>query len=527
MPLTVSQIQELVDRSLPAFVFAPDERYFPSNVVSWITNSIAEPWGPESRLSGTAVVRAPAGKPILPADFGSAYVIAGSHFPGGVRLQPEDFSGFQSEVERRLGEGEDVFLDFGGWLRPGGSGGPDFGQGSADRVYPRFSNLANAVNSGNLVEADSLQNVDVSRPNVPQVREAFIYAEVDWAGLYARISDRQQDAAKRDFGPDSPLRRALDQFVVVTYYLFYPMTEYPPDAVTRRAESAMRREGQWEAVSLYYRTRRDPTFQSRRADGLPVVTFDGVRPSEMQLMFLACSRTVHSDDPVPEAEVRSASFGAVEWAEGGSRQPPMMGVVPTPRYHPKVYVTSGTHKNLFTAAMAATGVEQGGPNPGKAVGASTVGTIGGALMAGCAIPVLCVLGVIFLLIAIALAAWSVEDAEETTSFGPTGPENDYVEPGGVTIGGGSGDRSVTARVQTISRLAPVDGEQGDPINTVPPWWEYSGRWGVRVERSASARWDHGTRRVDHLGRSRAYWNTVALLRFLMVNPSEAERVTGS
>jgi hypothetical protein len=313
----------------------------------------------------------------------------------------------------------------------------------------------------------------------------------------------------------------LDQFVVVTYYLFYPLTEYPPDSTARRAESAVRREGQWEAVSLYYRTRRDPTFRFPRPDGLPFVTFDDIEPSQMELQFLSFSKTVRSDDPNPGAEARSSS-GAY-WVP--TSPPVQFSMMSTPqKYLPAVFVTSGTHKNLFSPAATAT-VTEGGPNPKLAAAGAVSGTIGGGLMAGCAIPVLCILGIFFLVIAVILTALSVVFKEgEKTSYSPTGPENDFVPPGGAVFGYPSG---LAIKVEPISRLAPAQGEEGNPINTSPPWWDYPGRWGIRVARSASARWDNGTRRTDHRGRSRAYWNTLALLRFLVTHPTEAEKAMGS
>lgn len=46
----------------------------------------------------------------------------------------------------------------------------------------------------------------------------------------------------------------------------------------------------------------------------------------------------------------------------------------------------------------------------------------------------------------------------------------------------------------------------------PAWWDYSGRWGIRVTPSLSGTWASGDQRVDEHGRSWGYWHTLRLLQ---------------
>ena len=88
MTITADTIRSLVDRYVPYLTFAPSERFFPSDVDAWITNSIAEDWGAHgSHLSGTAVMNAP-DTDVFPGNYPAGGVMGGSHFPAGKRLRP-------------------------------------------------------------------------------------------------------------------------------------------------------------------------------------------------------------------------------------------------------------------------------------------------------------------------------------------------------------------------------------------------------------------------------------------------------
>jgi len=83
MSIAADTIRFLVDRYVPYLTFAPNERFFPSDVNALITNSIAENWSARgSHLSGTAVMSAPDAD-ALPANYSTGAVIGGSQSPAG------------------------------------------------------------------------------------------------------------------------------------------------------------------------------------------------------------------------------------------------------------------------------------------------------------------------------------------------------------------------------------------------------------------------------------------------------------
>jgi hypothetical protein len=61
---------------------------------------------------------------------------------------------------------------------------------------------------------------------------------------------------------------------------------------------------------------------------------------------------------------------------------------------------------------------------------------------------------------------------------------------------------------------PAPPSLQNPVVEMPTWWNFSGRWGIRVIHRANAEWDNGTRRVDTYGRSRGYWNAYRLVQFI-------------
>jgi hypothetical protein len=69
-------------------------------------------------------------------------------------------------------------------------------------------------------------------------------------------------------------------------------------------------------------------------------------------------------------------------------------------------------------------------------------------------------------------------------------------------------------LKVINRFAaPATGVHGEDFSA-PPWWAFPGKWGVQVAPSVSSNWTSATTRVDTLGRSWAYWNTVAMQRVI-------------
>ena len=535
MTISANTIRALVDDYLPYLTFAPTERFFPSNVDAWITNSIAEAWAAGgSRLSGTAVMNAP-DTDAFPANYPSGGVMAGSQFPAGRRLRPSDLAELTGPAVTKLKAGEDVFINFGGWqLQSGGRADPDFTQGSPDRVYPHFSTLANAMSASNVVSADLLQNPDRTSPVVPQGRTPVVYAEIDWAGRFPRLADRlATEPVPGEFGPQNNVRDLLDRLIVFTYYFFYPLTDAPPGQVAQPGPSVVQREGQWEAVSLFVRVDPDHTTTTPgpvTPDGIqiPIPNFADPGTGSLPLLFLSYSAAGRADAATRPATVRLGSDPEVRYPRrpaAGAASGPGVGQIqdpgPVAPWRPGVFVTSGTHKNMFGPAATATEVDLG-PNSDLAGAASGVGAVAGAANAipeptGAAFAASFLLG----LVALILLLWSQADHQHGTSFSPTDDvDDDFVPPNGPTTVPGlsstvtSGGAPVAPTVRAFSLLPPLAGEEADPLYRLPPWWNFPGRWGVRVEPSMAVRWDNGTHFRDLHGRSGAYWNTLALYRWM-------------
>jgi hypothetical protein len=536
MSIAADTIRFLVDRYLPYLTFAPNERFFPSDVNAWITNSIAEDWGvPGSYHSGTAVMSAPDAD-AFPANYPTGAVMGGSQFPSGGRLRPVDLQQLTTAAESKLRHDEDVFLNFGGWQpEAGGRGAPDFTQGSSERVYDHFSVLAKAMSAGNPDTPDLLQNPDPTNPMVPQGSAPVMFVEVDWAGRFTRLADR----TSADFGPQNALRDLLDRLIVFTYYFFYPLTDTPPGQPTQPGPSVVQREGQWEAVSLFVRI--DPDFTHvtpgpQTVDGIRIDVPDLADPGQqaLPLLFLSYSFTGRSDDPTPGANVRLASSSDVDFPQRQTRAgDPGFGVGqigpvgPDEPWRPAVYVTSGTHKNMFGPADTPTDIDLG-PNS-DLEGASGVFAIAGG-GAGAVPGAGWAVGIVLAVIAVILLIASQVSHSHTTDFEPTGSDDDFVPPTGPTTVPGlgstveSGGMPVAPDVRAFSMLPPAAGEEGDPLYRLPPWWDFPGRWGLRVEPSSAVRWDNGTHFRDLHGRSRAYWNTLALYRWMNL-PENADSAT--
>jgi hypothetical protein len=537
MAISAATLRALIDGYLPYLHFAPGERFFPSDVDAWITNSIAEPWQPAgSHLSGTVVMTSP-NTDTFPGGFpAQTNVMQGSHFPAGRRLRPSDLAELTGAAVAKLNAGDDVFLNFAGWPpRSGGRAAPDFTQGSPQRVYDHFSPLAVAV-SGQPAASDVLQNPDNTIPAVVQGPTPTVFVEVDWAGRFTRLADLDAAAGEPGiFGPTNGMRDTLDKLIVFTYHYFYPLTDVPPPGgSTAPGPSVVQREGQWEAVSVFVRI--DPDFSStkpgpRTPDGLqvPVPDFADPGPTALPLLFLSYSFTGHADDVTPQSNVRLASASDVSWPQRPSPPPPdefgvgvISSVGPVEPWRPAVFVTSGTHKNMFSPADVPTDVDLG-PKSDLA-GLST----GFGIAAGAASGIPnggWIVGIFFALLALIFFVASQLDHDHTTTYAPTGPDDDFVPPAGPTTVPGFTNSVPVPTVRPFSLLPAAAGEETDAIFQPPPWSNFPGRWGLRVEPSSAVRWDNGMRFRDVNGRSRAFWNTLALYRWMNLPANASSAMT--
>jgi hypothetical protein len=367
---------------------------------------------------------------------------------------------------------------------------------------------------------------------------------VEWAGRYPRIDQTraQQTGTAPDFPPQTAppgavgptTLTALDSYVVLTYYMFYPAMQ-PSPVAQPDPDTSRSREGQWEAISIFLKGREN--IEERDKDGRPDILGIAVTPELFTVpKFAVYSRGYglgdDSSNPLA-AEVRP-------WSDPMNR--PKMSVTAL-NSHPFAYVSAGTHKNFFEI-VATTSVGPTQPDPvlnttgGAMMGAA--GTAAGVCL-GLAPPPLTVACIVCLIIAavifvIGFILWLLSlilhtDPQVTESPQSSEPGTDVARDGGpaapppgVNAGGPPGlppTAQVPVNLRIISRFQfdpkpPVTTYPLPAPGTVelPSWWNYSGRWGVRIMNRFAGQWDSGTRRVDEFERSRGYWNTYQLVSFL-------------
>jgi hypothetical protein len=535
------KIVELAEGYLPIFLFDPLERFFPCAAEEWLTHTTTERWNTDpTHQRGTAVMRVARSA----ADFTAADVRAGNDPPSGGALTLDAAAPNGIGQVFPVGAMQDLFLDCAGWDDTTSevmTGSAAYTEGSTDYLDKLFRTLAHAMNPG-------IPNEAPNPPpgfTVPRLASPTVYCEVEWAGQYPRDDQKraQQTGDPLDFplqigppGAAGPVTlTALDAYVVLTYYLFYPAMQ-PSPVAQPNFDVSRNREGQWEAVSIYLKGREDAELRDK--SGRPDILGIGVSPDLFTVPKFAVYSRAYSfgdDNSAPlAAEARP-------WSDPLNR--PAMSVTAL-NSHPFAYVSAGTHKNFFEIVATSSSSGSSQPNP-------ILNTTGGALMgaAGTAAGVclglspppltpaciicLIIAAVVFLigLILFLLSLFLRSDPPVTESPQSTEPGTDVARDGGpaspppgVNVDGPPGlppTAQVPVNLRIISRF---EFDATPPVTTyplpapgtveLPSWWSYPGRWGVRVQNRAAGQWDSGTQRVDSFDRSRGYWNTFQLVSFL-------------
>lgn len=315
--------------------------------------------------------------------------------------------------------------------------------------------------------------------------------------------------------------RQLDPYIALTYYLFYPITDLPPNAQGQEAPATLLREGQWEAVTFYFKVEASLAHLDPDTPPQFFLSLDQTAPS-----FAVYSQGIQgSDQNFPTAECKRWGYGGIaQVVEGDDVRRPLPGPFATAI----VYVTAGTHKNMFgiTAVVIPNGPAV--PDPDKAQWAQTLGLIGDAMLTCCAFinptpvgviaAICCAIGIIFVLIALLLTVLAENDKKSPPpTYLPSGPDLDLAIPGGPSAGQ-PGVAVTHFDLRVINQLHEPNN-QPTPTDCLPPsWWDYTGRWGVRTISLPSNTWDSGSRRVDKFGRTRAYWNTITLVEYWSQHP---------
>jgi hypothetical protein len=388
-------------------------------------------------------------------------------------------------------DSSESFLDFAGWSSLGSGDGFIAGDDEYIRAYlsPYFTQFNPAL-AGTQPPTRTVQTLPTTMT---------VYCEASWAGDFTRLDVQN---GTMDFAPsptndpnDVRPNPELDLYFVLTYYLFYPATEPPPNiaSVPVTSPNGLMREGQWEAVSFYFKAASDlPVYNGAKDLTLP----DDPSTIAPTCVMLSAGITLSGDGKSPGL---ANSYPAAPFSP-----------VPTGA-NPTVFVTSGTHKNLGATSSVTTPIigPSATPDPGWAafgaglegVGGIVAGVTGGTGV-GLAIGfLLWLIGLIISLLAGDPASGSVQTGSTTTDAPDS--SGDVANSGGALAGpieASAGTAYVGSDLVIVSTLPGV-------TDLPPPWWSYPGRWGVAMA-SGVGGWDSGGRRIDFIGRSRAYWNTV-------------------
>ena len=535
VPIEERALYELAHRFSPVLRFHQEERFFPALAESWLTHTTEAPWdsdGPHwlGDLTPDAHRR---GMALCTHDRGGALrVIAGQPVDGDRPLLFSDAADDPYAIGRpdlRVA-GRRVFLDLAGWQPGSGES-----VGDLERLYALWSELSAAANPS-LEWTPLLGHDDLPHAWIPVSPNPTTYCEVTWAGDYARINSR---GGTHDL-PDGD--HSLDPFLALTYHYLYPAKEPVPDGTGEKVE------GQWEAATVFFNSEgaSKPHGGIIQVPPAFVVVSQGIdQPGSDH----------HRTELKPWNEVEMLGEHPVLYVGKGSHHfffTPVGGTTGTP---PPTGTNPGSdpgphdddrHEGQITDLLLLFLILVGV--------AALVGAI--LLALGVGIIIIALVVVALLLLALwALFEWfkSLFDAGSNdnsgdpvsggggndeaggggTQGGGSEPPGDSPPPGGGDGGVGSsgggtyglpntgsptGRATVSFDVRVIGRLPDQAGARtGYPSERRlenPYWWDYSGGWGVRIKNGFSTGWQHGTRRVDELGRSWSYWTGVRLATVL-------------
>lgn len=486
MAISCDQVNAYASQFLPTFQFSFAENVFPVDVPSYLVQCAEGDWTVAADPHrGTAAVQA-----TVPLSLAGLTVLQGCA-GGNTPIDPA------SPLPSSGPTQNEFFLDFAGW--PGlqepvvQGGSPDFTQG--DDTYTRnyFLSYFQRFNP-------AITGIPLETRNIPDFPQSMsIYCEAAWAGAFTRldISNGTGDFAQVSLpailgGTVLPDPR-FDPYFVLTYYLFYPLTEPTPAVVQNVATpNQVKREGQWEAVSFYFKSLSDV----RTANDLELSSSPWEVTPDYVMLSYGINRS--GDGHSPGMATNYPAKLAPSWPQGGQASNTNLGGGLAGFGNP-VYVTAGTHKNLTSPTPT---LPVSSTNPALIAGGGALEGTGGVL-AGVGGPVGIVIGLLLVLFGFIMQLLATNTTQEEV------PDSD----GDIADGAGpysaavenvnSSSPNITGNLQVFSTLP--DNASCEP----PPWWSYPGRWGVAVAGGAGA-WDSGGRRIDFIGRSRAYWNTVNL-----------------
>jgi hypothetical protein len=536
VPVGCNQLRELADTYQPFVRFADAERFFPALAEAWLSHATSAPW-PGSRRSpsappetgadpfrrGTAVCHAD-------AEVSDVTVLGGTPNADDEPLQLIDEPDNPNSMTAYNGVDGSYFIDFGGWM-PDGARPSQGDEGDLDYLFRAFSELAATINPSADWEPVELM-AHLPQFWIPQPPSPTVYCEARWASDFSAVS---ASSGAGDF-PPVPAPGPLDRFLVLTYHYLYPARE-PTDG----EPDVRSKEGQWEAVSLFFEAHHEGDSSTFHEPPVAV----------------AISQGSDAGSPQPFAsELR-------QWSDvhrDGTHA------------HPIVFSARGTHRFFFEPIDGQTWVAGSGgpavPNGGSydnnsefpgwesiLVGAVILGAILVAVGLWPVAVIVAVLAALLWLFSLIMDLCN-DDSENPANNPPGNPEaagdgpqagdpDEAPAPGpgssdgsvgagnggagssfGVSNSGSpAGDNTVSFDLRFVDRTTPRRSSDRrnrytpfpSPVPCEQPtWWDYSGRWGVRVAPGLSTGWASGDQRVDELGRSWGYWHTLRFFEELLL-----------
>jgi hypothetical protein len=481
--ISASLINSYAQQFLPQFQFADTELVFPISVDSWLVQCADGDWQESTDPhAGTTVVEATA-----PVDVSGLVADGGCQGVAGAPLDPNQ------PLPAGNVDTQELFIDFAGWESLSSNDG--LIRGNHGYILDYFSAWFGKLNPESGTRQEPLTRTPPTMPD-----SVTVYCEAAWAGDFTRASQHNHAF---DFAPavNGGLDARLDAYFVLSYYLFYPLTLSPPpnNVLAVSSPDLLLREGQWEAVSLYFNAAPDNGKVGSTADLRLPPDPAMATPAHAVLSYGIQS----SGDGRSPASGNNYPAKTGSWSAGG--QIILSGAFGSEELVPqRVYVTSGTHRNLFSPTPTTT---TSTPDQGWTATGGALEGAGGAV-AGAGGPLGWIFGGLLIFIGFLMQLFGKDSATTEQPDGDGDIASSSGPAAGAVPGASAGASTFTATdLHVLSTLPETQAQL-----QAPAWWPFPGRWGIAVS-SGTSSWDNGGRRTDFLQRSRAYWNTVWLQHF--------------
>ncbi len=534
---TCSNLREIAQAYMPSLLFAAHEQFYPILAESWLTHATSADW-PETTPArgsdllvdtgrhGTALVTQDGDPPRLTLHAGTP------RHNAPMALTPDVMSNGVGLLPQAT---PNHFLVFGGWSDPDTRtrGHPQY---LAQAFSEMGSALSNQVVPWNPVELDGAVG-HLPQFWTPQPVTPTVYAEFEWAGRYPAWC---QEFGEREFtGAGS----ALDDLVCLTYYFLYPHRQPP-----RAGQAPVPLEGQWEAVSIFFRC---TAASERRNDGRPTFV-DILEPPLYVVASQNLEGGVHQGEvkpwdktekiPLPDILNGTAFVLYVSQGNHAMYFHPVEGESrPLEPSNPVADINLDFDEDRFwwqllfvvLVLLLAAHVTA---DAWLAIQAFTTAWL--APLAAVLLTILAILAILLLVLAVAALfadhgselqprvrndlAMGDGPALGSPHEAPAGLPSDSSAPserplGTPNAGSPSGHDNVAFDVRLVDRLNEHhEYSQFPPLMPCenPAWWHYPGHWGIRVTPRVDDGWADGMRRVDHHQRSWGYYNAAHLVEFI-------------